>query len=207
MAQRVVYGNSIGEDGWPMVDEGSCNWVTVPGTSPPVSLEIQVGQPTAILRAWVADINAYVENVTDPDTACWTPTNSVATSNHLSGTAVDISWNRHPFQVRDTYNAGQRATIRELLDFYEGTVYWGGDWNSPIDEMHYQMGYDTYGSSHTADFIARKIRQDGYSTFRRGLMPAVDLAAVLADAMGGSLSLDRYRELLPAVQQVLEGVE
>ncbi|AXH46867.1 endolysin [Mycobacterium phage Aminay] len=206
MANRIVYGRSNSENGWPMVDAGSCQWVTVPGTN--VSLQIREGQPAKILGAFVADINAYVENVTDADSGCWTPTNSVASSNHLSGTACDVSWNRHPFHVRNTYNAAQRATIRELLDWYEDTVFWGGDWNSPIDEMHYQMGYDTYGSQNVArvqDFINRKIRPDGFSTFRRGgstapapaPQPAVDQVQVLANATG--LSRGRAAEILPAV--------
>jgi hypothetical protein len=53
------------------------------------------------------------------------------------------------------------------LDYYEDTIYWGGNWRSPIDEMHWQMGYGTYGNPNTADFIARKVRPDGFSTFRR----------------------------------------
>ena len=211
MAVRVVNGNTATEDGWPLVDEASCNWITVPGTNPPVHLEIQVGQPTAILRAWAADWNAYVEPLRDADSACWTPGNSVLGtpgqnngSNHLGGTACDLNWADHTFRVSYAgFNQAQIATVREMLDFYEDTVFWGQDWNDPKDSMHCQMGYNTYGNPHTADFITRKIRQDGYSTFRRGLMPAVDLAAVLADAMGDSLSLDRYRELLPAVQQAL----
>lgn len=171
MANRVVYGNSFSENGWPMVDTGSCQWITVPGTG--VSLQIQVGQPLAILRAWAADINAYVEPLRDADSACWTATNSVASSNHLSGTAIDLNWNSHPFRVLNAgYNAAQIAVIRELLAFYEDTVFWGNDWDSPKDAMHFQVGYDTYGNPHTADFIAHKIRSDGFSTFRRGKAPA-----------------------------------
>ena len=211
MAQRWVNGNNFTENGWPLVDEDSCNWISVPGTNPPVHLQIQVGQPTAILRAWAADWNAYVERLRDADSACWTAGNSVLGtpgqnngSNHLGGSACDLNWNDHTFRVSYAgFNQAQIDTVRQMLDFYEDTVFWGQDWNTPKDSMHVQMGYDTYGNPHTADFIRRKIRPDGYSTFRRGDMPAVDLAAVLADAMGGSLSLDRYRELLPAVQQAL----
>ena len=211
MAVRVVNGNTATEDGWPLVDEGSCNWITVPGTNPPVHLEIQVGQPTAILRAWAADWNAYVEPLRDADSACWTPGNSVLGtpgqnngSNHLGGTACDLNWADHTFRVSYAgFNQAQIDTVRQMLDFYEDTVFWGQDWDTPKDSMHVQMGYNTYGNPHTADFIARKIRPDGCSTFRRGAMPAVDLAQVLADAMGDTLSLDRYRELLPAVQQAL----
>lgn len=126
------------------------------------------GQPTAILRAAAADFNAFVEPLRDADSASWTPTNAVATSNHLNGTACDWNWNSHAFRVRGTFRPDQVATIREILDFYEGTLFWAGDWDDPVDEMHWQMGYGTYLNPHTQDFIARKIRADGYSTFRRG---------------------------------------
>jgi hypothetical protein len=59
-------------------------------------------------------------------------------------------------------------TIRELLEFYEDTVFWAGDWKSPIDEMHWQMGYGTFNNPKVGSFISRKIRSDGFSTFRRG---------------------------------------
>ena len=166
MARRVVYGNSFSENGWPMVDQDSCQWVTVPGTT--VSLQIQMGQPLAILRAWAADFNAFVEPLRDADSACWTATNSVASSNHLSGTACDLNWNSHPFQILNAgFTSAQINTVRDMLDFYEDTVFWGNDWNSPKDSMHFQVGYNTFNNPHTQDFINRKIRADGYSTFRR----------------------------------------
>ncbi|SHU23051.1 putative secreted chitinase [Mycobacteroides abscessus subsp. abscessus] len=197
---RVVYGNSFSENGWPMVNSDECTWVTVPGTS--VSLQIQNGQPLAILRAFAADFNAYVEPLRDPDSACWTPTNSVATSNHLSGTACDFNWNDHPFQVSYAgFSSKETATVRELLDFYEQTVFWGQDWQSPKDAMHFQVGYNTYQNPHTADFIARKIRADGFSTFRRGSRP-VGAATILAAATG--LSEARAAEILPAVSDGLK---
>ena len=184
MALRTVYGNTIGENGWPMVDEGSCQWVIVPGTD--VNLEIQTGWPLAILRAWAADFNAYVEPLRDADSACWTATNSVATSNHLSGTACDLNWNSHPFQIVNAgFTSQQINTIRDLLAFYEDTIWWGNDWNSPKDVMHFQVGYDTYNNPHTGDFIARKIRADGYSTYRRGATPSV-LTVPLTDNGDGT---------------------
>jgi hypothetical protein len=177
MGTRVVYGNSSSSNGWPMVDEGSCTWTTVPGTD--VSLEIQNGQPLAILAAFAADFNAYVEPLRDADSACWTATNSVGDSNHLSGTAMDLNWDSHPFQVADAgFDGAKIATIREMIDFYEGTVWWGNDWDDPKDAMHFQLGslanggdIDTYGNPHTQDFINRKIRADGFSTFRRDGQP------------------------------------
>lgn len=166
-----------------------------------MSLQLLKGQPLAILRAFAADFNAYVEPLRDSDSAGWTPTNSVPTSNHLNGTAMDLNWNSHPFHVPGTY--GDRLPVlRELIDWYESTVWFGGDWQDPIDEMHFNMGYGTYGNPHTADFIARKIRPDGYSTFRRGDRPRDDgSAAVLARATG--LSLARATQILPQVRDGL----
>ncbi|AWG51572.1 hypothetical protein DDT48_20695 [Mycobacteroides abscessus] len=204
---RVVYGNSFSSNGWPMVNGDECTWVTVPGTS--VSLQIQNGQPLAILRAFAADFNAYVEPLRDPDSACWTPTNSVSTSNHLSGTAIDLNWESHPFQVANAgFSAAQIATIKEIQAFYEGTVFWGNDWSDPKDAMHFQLAslanggqINTYQNPHTADFIARKIRADGFSTFRRGSRP-VGGAPILATATG--LSEARAAEILPAVSDGLK---
>lgn len=172
MGGRVVYGNSFSENGWPMVDELSCQWVEVPGTDPVVTLEIQQGQPLLLLRAFVADWNAYIEHVRDADSACWTATNSVASSNHLSGTACDVDWDSHPFQVSYAgFNQAQIDTMREMLAWYEDTIFWGQDWDNPKDSMHIQCGYNTYNNPHTQDFINRKIRADGFSLFRRGGEP------------------------------------
>lgn len=175
VADRTVYGNTHSENGWRMVDQGTCRWVTVPGTS--VRLQIREGQPEKILAAFAADYNAYVEPLRQADSACWTATNSVATSNHLSGTAMDLNWNgpdgkTFRFQISETqaYPPPKNQRVRELLDFYEGMVYCGGFW-SIRDWMHFQMGYNTYGSQNVDkvnDFIRRKIRADGFSTFHRG---------------------------------------
>lgn len=159
----------ITENGWPSCDVHGAVWVDIPGA--PVRLQIQRGIPSVILRAFAADFNAYVEPLRDADSASWTPTNSVATSNHLGGTAMDLNWQSHPFRVADAgFSRAQIATIRELLDFYEDTVFWANDWDTPKDAMHWQMGYGTYttaGRAHCQDVVLRKIRTDGFSTFGR----------------------------------------
>lgn len=209
MARRTVYGYDYSSNGWPMVDQGSCEWVNIPGTS--CTLQIQSGQPLAILRAFAADLNAYVEPMRDADSASWTLINSVSTSNHLSGTAFDYNWESHPFQVPNAgWNSAQLATIREIQDFYEGTVFFGNDWSNPKDAMHFQLAslanggnINTYQNPHTADFIARKIRADGFSTFRRGSQSATPSAVnVLAAATG--LSVGRATEILGPVREGLQ---
>ncbi|QAY03026.1 lysin A [Mycobacterium phage Fenn] len=207
---RVVYGLTHSSNGWPMLNSDECEWAKIPGTV--VTLQIAKGWPLAILRAFAADFHAYVEPLRDADSACWTPTNSVPSSNHLSGTAMDLNWNTHPFQIPDAgFDSAKLARVRELLAFYEGMVFWGNDWTSPKDAMHFQLAsrrnggsFDTYGNPAVADFIARKIRADGYSTFRRGSAPA-SAAPILAAATG--LSEARAAEILPAVRDGLRESE
>ncbi|AOT27696.1 lysin A [Mycobacterium phage Jerm] len=186
MARRLFRGRRFSENGWPYVDQGSCTWFDV---AEGVSMQIQNGPPLAILGAFARDYHAYVEPMFDPDCCCWTQDNSVDTSNHPGGTAFDARWNKHPFQKRGTFTPAQVKVIQELLDFYEGTVFWAGvdwkegGWGSPIDEMHWQMGYNTYDQKAdrpqqwVLDFISRKIRPDGFSTFRRGTTPATPPAS------------------------------
>lgn len=216
MADRTVYGKTHSENGWRMVDQGSCVWVKVPGTN--VTLQIREGQPVAILGAFAADFNAYVEPLRDADSACWTATNSVATSNHLSGTGMDLNWNgpdgrtfRLGITKERAYPGDKARKLDELLSFYEGMVFCGGVW-SIRDWMHFQMGGNTYGSQHVEkvnDFIRRKIRADGFSTFKRdGTVPlppppppATGAADILARATG--LPLAKAVEILPTMVEGL----
>lgn len=182
------------ENGWSpsWVGAADLQWTKVPGAN--VNLQIRTGQPLQILRAYAADYNAYIEPLRDRDSACYTATNSVPTSNHLNGTAMDLNWDSHPFRVRGTFTAAQMKTMRELLDFYEGTIFWAGDWTDPIDEMHVQLGYDTYQNPATDSFIKRKIRSDGFSTFRRGPIPAQHLDVPTTGAADDMLAAV-FREL------------
>lgn len=186
------------ENGWvpSWVGAADLQWTKVPGAN--VNLQIRTGQPLQIMRAFAADFNAYVEPLRDRDSACYTATNSVPTSNHLNGTAMDLNWDSHPFHAKGTFSAAQMKTIRELLDFYEDTIYWGGDWNSPIDEMHWQMGYNSYNNPNTANVIARKIRSDGFSTFRRGPIPSGHLDVPGADTNQLAVIVRELTQLLPS---------
>ena len=152
------------EDGWPSCAAGDCDHSNVPGTS--VSVPIQIGIPNTILKGFVAALNEFVEPYNgEGDWGGWTATNSVATSNHLGGTAFDFNWNDHPM---GNANAGWDGStlikgdevpgVRELLEYCEGMVYWGNDWDTPKDSMHFQMGYDTYNNiPKCMDFIHRKV--------------------------------------------------
>lgn len=199
------------ENGWVpgWVGPEALNWVRIPGAEH-VSLQFMKGWPTAILRAFAADFHAHVEPLRDADSAAYTRTNSVWTSNHKNGTGMDLNWQgedgntfRLGIPASKAYPGDKWRRVQELLDFYEGMVFCGGAW-SIQDYMHFQLGGNTYNNPRTADFILRKIRPDGFSTFKRGDTPtpaASDPAWVLAKATG--LTIERCRVILPAVRDGL----
>jgi len=198
------------ENGWnPSRANGAteCQWVKIPGAEH-VSLQFLKGWPLQVLRAYAADYHAYIEPLRDHDSAAYTATNSVATSNHLNGTAMDLNWQLHPFKVDYAgFDAAKIQRMRELLAFYtfEGLriVFWAQDWRSPKDAMHHQMGYGTYGDQRVQRFIDQRIRPDGFSTYKRSgtapapVPPTTDAADVLARATG--VTLEKAKAILPGV--------
>jgi predicted chitinase len=224
----------VTENGWPPdtcqcpntpIPLSQCVRVTIPGTSE--TLWFQQGAPATILPAFMADMNEFVEPMMNAaggynDEGCWTATNSVPTSNHLGGSAIDYNWNDHPmgpeagdpaagWKGSALVKGDEVPAIRKLLAWYEGTVFWGNDWQTPKDSMHFQMGYKTYdpdkggAAAWVEDFIARKIRPDGFSRYRRGSGADDSTAQILAAATG--LSLDRATELMPAISAGLSAAQ
>lgn len=149
----------------------------VPGTD--VVIPLMIGIPNTILKAFIADVHLFVESIYNArggtDEGGWTPTNSVATSNHLNGTAVDYNWSDHPMgpvAQNAGWNQEEIKNLRELLAFYNWggiqLVWWANDWNSPKDSMHFQMGYDTWQNQEVCmDFIKNRILPSGFSMFRK----------------------------------------
>jgi hypothetical protein len=138
MSFRTAYGNIGSEDGWRMCNDDECDTGMIPQTG--VSIPIRSGVPNTILKAFAARFQQLIEPLDQSQCGGWTNTNDVATSNHLAGTAMDLNWRQHPFQTRGTFG-GQLPTLRGLLNEFRGCVWWGGDWQSPIDEMHFQLNY------------------------------------------------------------------
>lgn len=223
----VALGEPL-EDGWPRCALSDCDYATIPGTA--LSLPLQRGVMFDVMQAFLRDMNDHIEPVMNSaglaDEGSWTPTNSVGTSNHLGGTAVDYNWRDHPMGPKAPDPAAgwngsvliagdQVPAIRDLLAYYttpEGIqlIWWGNDWTSPWDSMHFQYGYGTYtGQDAVKRWADAHIRADGYSTYRRGGQPRGGGAAVpptasggltvavLAQAMDYRVTNDRYAALLP----------
>lgn len=135
-----------------MCNADECVWVQIPGTN--VTIQVRSGIPAVILPAFVARYNQLVEPVRDPDTACWTLTNNVSTSNHPAGVAVDINWDSHPFHAYNTF--GDRLPLlRQVQQEFRGCIQWGGDWGGdPQDEMHHELAHpEGYIDQDTKQFV------------------------------------------------------
>lgn len=154
MSFRVVYGYSVSENGWKMVNADATDNSPIPGTT--VRIPLRIGAPNVIMKAFAARFAQLIEPLDQTQCGGWTPTNSVPNSNHLAGTAMDLNWRKHPFKVVGTFG-NQLATLRRILDEFEGTIFWGGDWASPKDEMHFQMSYDCPEGSQKAEAFAARL--------------------------------------------------
>lgn len=172
------------ENGWrpPDIRPGDplLTWRTVPGTD--VTLQVHGGDIGTVMLAVAAAFDEFIEPLRDADSASYTDGNSVFTSNHKNATAMDLNWDSHPFETRGTFTAAQQATIRDLVNFCEGWIFWAGDWDDPVDEMHWQAGYGTWGrDAELAEFVKRKIGPDGRLIgFRPGAAPSGRDAAIKA---------------------------
>ena len=137
MSFRTAYGNTHSENGWRMCNRDECAIASVPLTFIDTA-PLRRGAPHTILGAWMLWYDRNVEEILSPVWG-WSNTNDVSTSNHLSGTAIDLNAPKYPWGRR--VMPGERiAKIRHGLGLFEGTVFWGADW-SRADEMHYQMGF------------------------------------------------------------------
>lgn len=148
------------ENGWPQIPADELDKGLIPGTGK-VYLELRSGDVSTILKgfaAWlhrnVADMENNYNNGERDDWG-WSRTNSVWDSNHLSGTAFDYNATQWPMGY---YNMPRWMVdkIREGLRLFEGTVFWGRDWDTP-DEMHFQI----QGNAQQIAPFAQKLR-DGY---------------------------------------------
>lgn len=163
MGFRTAYGLAWSENGWRMCDWNECDTGPVPGTNN-LRLPIRKGDANLILKGWVAWFNAHVESLNNSrgytDEGSFTWTNSVASSNHISATAVDLNWTDHPFYSNyGGFDAFEVSKVRHGLKLFEGAIWWGQDWYSPKDPMHFQLNYPEGDRRNSS--LAAKLR-DGY---------------------------------------------
>lgn len=140
-------GYLYSENGWRMCDIHECDRMEIPGTG--LRLWFRKGAANDIMRAWLSWFNANVENLNNPgrgytDEGSYTDSNSVGNSNHNSATAADLNWSEHAFRVSYSgFTNYEIAKCREGLRLFthrgKQLIWWGQDWQSPKDAMHFQL--------------------------------------------------------------------
>lgn len=150
MSFRSVYGYDWSENGWRMCNRNECALPIVDmdyvDTAP-----IRTGAPLTILSAWLKYYDTHIDPITSSVWG-WSAENAVGNSNHLSGTALDINAPKYPWGDR-TMPADRKSRVRAALAAFEGTVFWGADWDR-ADEMHFQLAYEE-GDERNERFAAK----------------------------------------------------
>ena len=81
-------------------------------------------------------------------------------SNHASGTAIDLNWQKFPMFKRNM-SKKQVAACRAIVADCEGLVRWGGDYTRAVDQMHFEVAPGVKAAD-IAKFVRRKkVRADG----------------------------------------------
>jgi len=208
------------ENGWEPLDirpgDARLKWFAVPGTNPPVNLQLNTERDAhKVMLAFAAEFNRRIEKLRDPDSAAYTDGNKIFTSNHKNATAMDLNWNgadgktfRYGIPMERAYPGDKSQKIRQLLDDFEGLIYCGGFWDIQ-DWMHFQIGYNVWSNpAMLRDFVNNKIDSNGF--FKSGVpvptpqpQPSDNAVKVLYDAVP-VIDMDRSKFLLPLVSRGLK---
>jgi hypothetical protein len=86
--------------------------------------------------------------------------NSIKFSNHASGTAIDLNWQKFPM-FRRNMTKKQVEACRAIVESCEGLVRWGGEYRTNVDQMHFEVA-SKVTAEQIKKFVSRKrIKADG----------------------------------------------
>lgn len=135
---------AISQNGYTANDRRLVSSRLVPGTTR--KLTVRIG-PAGDLLLWVAaQFDKLVEDIEQGILDDWGYAErpirgSTVTSNHASGTAIDLNATSHPLgtQPAANFSASEIAGIRAIVARTEGCVRWGGDYTGRKDGMHFEI--------------------------------------------------------------------
>ena len=142
---------SASQNGWRVLTRDQCATLDVPGGKLPVH---PMWAP--IFLDLAQQFHATVEPLTWP--GCWGWADrpikgSTTTSNHASGTAIDLNAPAHPQGVSagKTFTRSQISAVSAILARYHGLIVWGGSWDLPdTDGMHFEGAHGSTPEQVTA---------------------------------------------------------
>lgn len=160
---------SNSENGWPVIKDQSDKKLTVvrlAGTDIPLRLHKDA-----------AKLLAYVAVRFDKEVSALRTSNkpgfqdeggynfrkidgSTKYSNHASGTAIDLNWQKFPM-FRRNMTKKQVAACQTIVADCEGLIRWGGDYTRAVDQMHFEVA-PKVTAEQIKKFVSRKkVRADG----------------------------------------------
>jgi len=81
-------------------------------------------------------------------------------SNHASGTAIDLNWQKWPmFKKRMTKK--QRAAADAIASEFAEVIRWGGHYKTDVDEMHWEIKPGVSALDIKKFIKSKKIKSDG----------------------------------------------
>ena len=165
----------MSNNGWPN-DPPDLVEVGVPGVSDTGA--VRAGAVARLFQAFLHDFHTTVEPLVTINGyrsyALNKQSGGIETSNHRSGTAMDLNGYRHPYEpsapkpYNDGFTDAQTLQIRRLLSKYGGTLRWGMDFAVGYkDAMHFEIR----GSSASVTEVANLIIIGGSIPTAPGINP------------------------------------
>ena len=142
---------SVSQNGWSTLTSAPS------ATIPWVTGRVRPGDVATVFDYLGKRFNAEVEPIRKDWSWGWAYRairGATTTSNHASGTAIDLNAPAHGLGLRGTFSAKQVAAIRAILKDLDGVVRWGGDYSGRADEMHFEIN----ASAAAVARVAAKIR-------------------------------------------------
>jgi hypothetical protein len=138
------------DNGWPVLETapaGTLDWITG---------KLLPGDVHTIFNYLCREFDEKVEKI-DKKNSCGyykrtIKGNDNVFSNHASGTAIDLNYNKHQYGKANTFTAKQVEAIRKILKDLSGAVRWGGDYKTK-DDMHFEIVVNQKGVSDAAKKI------------------------------------------------------
>lgn len=139
------------ENGWEAIlkqDDKALTVVRIPGTGTP-GIPLRLRKECAGILAYVASrVNAEVSPLKEgnkpgfQDEGGWNYRGiegSSKLSNHASGTAIDLNWQKYPM-FRKKMSKKERTAAEAIASQLSEVIRWGGNYRaSQVDEMHWEI--------------------------------------------------------------------
>lgn len=132
------------QNGWPVLTTSSPLLHTWDLPNGATRLRLRQGSAGFLLVHLALWFDKRLEDLDEPLLDDWghayRPVRGFSTwSNHASGTAMDLNATDHPLAVDHTFTDREELAIHRRLRLYDGCIRWGGDYQTRVDAMHFEI--------------------------------------------------------------------